>query len=198
MNLFTELLSLIKIDLKNSGFTKSGTSFVFKYGKNQVILNFQKSNSSSKDEVVFTVNCGIYSDMLNLKVRGESLSKPTTIDCHWQHRIGAFFNEGQDKWWTISNPKQLKEVADDVCADLKGRVVPTLINNCSDEKLKELFLNGKLRGTNEYMRVVYVTSLMIIDGDTRLRETTKAMLAEVKGTSIESVVADHLKEFKLL
>jgi hypothetical protein len=55
---FKELLALVHAELKSLGFKKRGQNFYLDAGDNVGVLNFQKSQFGSNDNIHFTVNVG--------------------------------------------------------------------------------------------------------------------------------------------
>ena len=63
-NKFREFLELVTPLLKSYGFSRRGQNFYTRRDGNWGVINFQKSQSSTQDKVKFTVNLGIYSQVL--------------------------------------------------------------------------------------------------------------------------------------
>ncbi len=64
MNVFKELITLVAPVFKQMRFNKKGNNFYLDADKNYGVINFQKSRESTKDIVKFTINFGVYSDVL--------------------------------------------------------------------------------------------------------------------------------------
>lgn len=84
--------ALIKQDVKpflsNYGYTKKGLNFSRKAEELIYMFNFQKSSGNSADNVMFYVNCGIYSAELAQIQSKEILTAPHESECHFRARIG--------------------------------------------------------------------------------------------------------------
>lgn len=112
MDIFKELIKALSPLLKSMGFTKKGNSFHLEMGKNYGVVNFQKSRESTEGLVKFTINFGIYSDVLGqLQYHYNSSAKPEVDQCHWEARVGSFMPGCPDYWWNVGTSDNLSEMA---------------------------------------------------------------------------------------
>lgn len=82
---------LIKQDvkplLKEHGYAKKGLHFSKATDAMTYIISFQKSAGNSADQVMFYVNCGIYSAEL-AEIQGKAVKDaPAEVECHFRERI---------------------------------------------------------------------------------------------------------------
>lgn len=198
MEKFNNLLKAAAILLKAEGFKKKGNTFSLFIAGNLAMLNFQKSNSSTKESVKFTINLGIQSAVL-AKVLNEDPKRNSDItSCHWNIRIGSLLPQQQDLWWTLNNSNSpMPEIEKDVMAMLTGLILPVLKQRASDHHLIEAWLNAGMTGTTEYMRYVYLTILLREYKDERLPKLVNDFRSWSTGRSIEYAAKIHLQELGL-
>lgn len=82
---------LIKQDvkplLKEHGYAKKGLHFSKAVESMTYIISFQKSAGNSADQLMFYVNCGIYSAEL-AEIQGKAVNEaPAEVECHFRERI---------------------------------------------------------------------------------------------------------------
>ncbi|MDQ1151803.1 hypothetical protein QE382_003787 [Sphingobacterium zeae] len=115
MAVFKELSKVLTPILKTMGFSKKGNSFYLKVGKNYGVINLQKSRESEKDIIKFTINFGVYSDVLGqLQYGYNSSAKPGIEQCHWGARVGEFMPRSPDYWWYFNASDNLSSLTSNV------------------------------------------------------------------------------------
>lgn len=128
MDVYNQIKGDLAPLLGECGFTKNGGSFYLRFAKNCGVIAFQKSSRSSKDFVLFTLNLGVYSNLLGEKVDGfDNLVYPDVEQCQWASRIAAFMPGLPDYWWqietTVSDAKKLTGL---IFEQIKTIVIPEL------------------------------------------------------------------------
>jgi len=110
--LFNDLIKLeVKPFLAKHGFTKKSLNFWKRTDSLIYMFNFQKSAGNSVDNVMFYVNCGIYSAELAQIQSKEILTAPSESECHFRGRIGQIAASAPDRFALTSdtNTDELKE-----------------------------------------------------------------------------------------
>lgn len=186
--------------LKECGFTKNGSRFYLINGNNCGVIAFQKSRSSSKDLVLFTLNFGVYSKLLGEEADWfENLVYPKVEQCQWIARIGDFMPGRPDYWWQIeTTSNKAKNITGLIFEKIKTLVIPEIKKRLTDEGLIESWINGEFMDTTAYMQFVYTTTFLKIknEGD-KLKDVIKDFLSKSKGRPNERYALEHLKELNI-
>lgn len=198
MDIFKELIKTVTPLLKQMGFNKKGNNFYLEAGKNYGVINFQKSRDSTKDVVLFTINFGVYSNVLGRLQYGYSDSaKPEVEQCHWQSRVGNFMPGSPDYWWNVNISDTLSSIISNVVEVVQNIVVPELNKRLSDEGLINSWMNESYSGTTEIDRFKYLTTLLKEKGDfDTLNQVVETFMQQSKGKPNASRAIEHLKEIE--
>lgn len=198
MDIFKELIKALTPILKPIGFSKKGNSFYLEAGKNYGIVNFQKSRDSTKDVTKFTINFGIYSDVLGQLQYGYNNSvKPEVEQCHWEARVGSFMPGSPDYWWNVSTSDNLSGITSNVMEAVQSIVVPEINKRLSDEGLINSWMNDSYAGTTEIGRFKYLTTLLKAKGDfDTLNQVVETFMQQSKGKPNAIRAMEHLKEIE--
>ncbi|HLO45105.1 MAG TPA: DUF4304 domain-containing protein [Leadbetterella sp.] len=198
MDIFKEFITKINQPLKQMGFIKKGNSFYLQVNKNYGVINFQKSRESTKEEIKFTINFGVYSDVLGqLQYDYNNSVKPEVEQCHWLARIGAFMKDSPDFWWEAKISDDLKSVASIVMDIVQNIAMPEINKRLNDEGLINCWMNEAFAGTTEIGKFKYVTTLLKTKEDyNTLNQVVKTFMEKSKGKPNASIATDHLKQIK--
>lgn len=198
MDIFKELIKAITPLLKQMGLNKKGNNFYVETGKNHGIVSFQKSRESTKDVVKFTINFGVYSDVLGRLQSGYSHPvKPEVEQCHWQSRVGSFMPGSPDYWWNVNISDTLSNITADVMEAVQNIVVPQLNKRLSEEGLINSWMNESYAGTTEIGKFKYLTTLLKAKGDLdALHKVVETFMQQSKGKPNASRAIEHLKEIE--
>ena len=198
MDIFKEVIKALTPILKPIGFSKKGNNFYLEAGKNYGIVNFQKSRESTKDIVKFTINFGIYSDVLGqLQYDYSSSTKPEVEQCHWEARVGSFMSGSPDYWWSVSTSDNLSGTTSNVMETVQSIIVPEINKRLSDEGLLNSWMNDSYAGTTEISRFKYLTTLLKAKGDfNTLSQVVETFMQKSKGKPNASIAIEHLKEIE--
>ena len=196
MDIFKELIKALTPIFKSMGYSKKGNSFYLEAGKNFGVVNFQKSRESTKDVVKFTINFGIYSDVLGqLQYDYNSSAKPEVEQCHWETRVGSFMPGSPDYWWNVSASDNLSGITSNVMETVQNIVMPEINKRLFDEGLINSWINESYAGTTEIGRFKYLTTLLKTKGDfDTLNQFVETFMQQSKGKPNASRAIEHLKE----
>ena len=194
--IFKELIATLSGVIKNAGFTKSGNEFYLSGPDNTGIFAFQSSQKSTADEIFFTINFGVFSKDLARLVDGrKDIAKPKVIDCQWAARVGDFLPGSPDYWWNLNGRATFDLIQNDVADKIDKVVFPELGKRLTTEQLISEWVNGRHAGNTEYMRFVYLTTLLKATGkDATLNQFIEDFLLTVKGRPLEKKAKLHLNE----
>jgi hypothetical protein len=198
MDIFKELIKALTPILKSMGVSKKGNSFYLEAGKNYGVVNFQKSRESTKDVIKFTINFGIYSDILGqLQYGYNSSAKPEVEQCHWGARVGDFMPGSPDYWWNASTSDNLSGITSNVMNTVQSIIMPEINKRLSDEGLLTSWMNDGYAGTTEIGRFKYLTTLLKAKGDLdTLNQVVETFMQQSKRKPIASMAMEHLKEIE--
>ncbi|RZK01473.1 MAG: DUF4304 domain-containing protein [Flavobacterium sp.] len=185
---------MVEILTKNT----KGNSFYLEAHKNFGVINFQKSRESTKEVVKFTINFGVYSDVLGqLQYDYNSSVKPEVEQCHWLARVGAFMKDSPDFWWEVKVSDDLNRVASNVIDIVQNIAMPEMNKRLNDDGLISCWMNEAFAGTTEIGRFKYVTTLLKAKGDfNTLNQIVETFMEKLKGKPNASIATEHLKEIE--
>ena len=187
---FEDLLSRIAARLQERGFARRGSVLFCERGGNFGLIDFQKSQKTSREAVVFTVNLGVVSGKL---VRFFSPSKkvgpPARVsDWHWRERLGFLLAEGRDQWWSISAGTDVRRISQTLEDALIRLALPEIERYIGDESLRDLWLARRSPGLTELQRLRNLAVLLqaigpghelpLVMDELRKSSTTTANLIE--------------------
>jgi len=194
---FKELIKALAPLFKQMGFNKKGNNFYLKAGKNYGVVNFQKSRDCTKEVIKFTINFGVYSDVLGqaLDFAYNNLTKPDVWQCQWRSRVGSFMPGSPDYWWKVNVLDDFNTILSSVTEAIQNIVVPELNKRLSDESLINNWLNDDWGGATEIGRFEYLTTLLKAKGDFDiLDQVVETFMQQSKGKSDANIAIEHLEE----
>ncbi len=198
MKIYNEIIANINPILKQMGFVKMGSNFYVESNKNFGVINIQKSKESKKEVLKFTINIGVYSDVLGKLQYDYNYSiKPKLEQCQWLARIGFFMKDNPDFWWEINVSDDLNIIALNVIEIIQNIAIPEINKRINDEGLLNCWMNEAFAGTTEIGRFKYVTTLLKVKGDFHaLKQVVETFMEKSKGSPSASIATDHLKNIE--
>ena len=107
------------------GYQRSGQGFYLGVSGNWGVINFQRSTSSTRDAVRFTINLGVSSARLTRYLSpAQEGRKPSIWDRHWRERIGWLLPARQDVWRTVDGTTEMGALADELRQHVCELAVP--------------------------------------------------------------------------
>ncbi len=156
----TVILQHLQAVLKPQGFRRRGKTFVADGADVTLLVNLQSSTSSTKDELLVTVNLAVHSLALAERVYNEEAIRSKSVwDSHWSRRIGFLTEHQQDYWWRIGDDEQAERASRHMAYILAEDGLPALREVDSTAKLKALWEQGQSPGLTEAQRVRYLELL---------------------------------------
>lgn len=200
MDIFKEIINKLSPLLKKMGFDKKGNNFYLEENKNFAVVNFQKSRESTKEIVSFTINFGLYSDVLGRTQYCYNNSvKPEIEKCHWQARIGNFMPNSPDYWWEVNLSSDLNDIASNIFGVIETIIMPEINKRISDEGLINCWINESFAGTTEIGRFKYLTTLLKSNGDfNTLNRVIENFIEKSEGKPNANIAREHLKDIEYI
>ena len=153
---YIEVLKDVKSYLNEIGFESKGNTLRYNSFDNVVFITFQKSKSSSNQEISFTINSGIFSKVID-KYQGGNGKNIKLEDCHWTKRVGFFTPENKDLWFVINRNNRIE--SKEIILILSTYVLPELFTLSKDTELLKIWENNTNTRVTELNRLLYITYL---------------------------------------
>jgi hypothetical protein len=152
---YAEILNECSKPLRHCGFTRKGVNFRKVVDGNVQVVNFQKSSSSSRDEVKFTMNLGIVVGRLNDHLDAEGA---TVGAAHLAERIGMLL-DGSDKWWFINSATARDALTVEVVDATERVAIPYLAGLETTQAIAKLWRSGVSPGVTQKLRARYLAEI---------------------------------------
>lgn len=129
--------SFIEI-LKPLGFKKKANNFYLPLEKIGHIINIQKSRYSTKDDIRFTINVGIFSPeywLARFNYHNKDVPAfPTEPECLIRKRIGCMRGL-DDTWYTVTTTTDTDDLVAEMKYNISGFILPFLEKLNTEQKL---------------------------------------------------------------
>jgi hypothetical protein len=152
---FVRVIEAAAERVRELGFRRQGASLRFLRGGNAGIIDFQKSVSSSKAKITFTINLSIVCGRL-LDPEGPRLERASGIHAHLRERIGMLMPEHRDKWWEITDATSIDMLAREIAELVATKGAPYLLRYIDGAELVSLWESGSSPGLTEKQRMRYL------------------------------------------
>jgi hypothetical protein len=159
---FKDLVDQIAGALRKRGFARRGTILFHERGENSGLIEFQKSQKTRPEAVLFTVNLGVVSGRL-ARFFSVPLSRgrpPEPSKWHWRVRLGFLLPEGQDQWWSLRGGSEVRQVREKIEDALVRLALPEIEEHLRDESLRDLWLTGRSPGLTDVQRLKNLAVLL--------------------------------------
>lgn len=156
--LMNRLIRDIAIMLEPEGFARRQKTLRAKTGGNAALINFQKSDQSSDQRLVFTINLAVVCGAL-LDVERSGVDRADIADSHLRIRLGMLFEEPSDKWWEITRSTDLNSVSADLIQSILKAALPYLRTYLRTDALIDLWRSGKSPGLTATQRSRFLAEL---------------------------------------
>ena len=157
-DLYSQLLASIGKRLNPLGFRKHGGKFLRKVSFGSLVISFQKSLKSTKDDIYFTADISILHT--GLAKRLADLGFSTMVSSHYRQRVGLLLSPPRDQWWRISGSVKPCVLESDVWNVLENHAVPDLLQFKSEDALRDLWQSGRSPGLTEGQRIICLAALL--------------------------------------
>jgi hypothetical protein len=157
-DLLDELIGGIAAKTQEAGFVRRHRTLRARANGNVAIINFQKSDQSSDDRILFTVNLGVVCGaLLDLHKVGEN--RVDVVDAHLRTRLGMLLDDPGDRWWGISESTDLEGLRAELSRAITEKAVPYLQTYSQTHALAALWHSGKSPGLTAVQRARYLAQL---------------------------------------
>lgn len=148
--------------LKSHGYRPFGhNTFALENADVFMLVNLQKSRSSTAETLECSVNLAVYS-----KAIAQHLGytrRPIITDCHWHASIQEVMPNPSDTWWIISNEREAAVIGREITEAIERFGLPALATVDSTEKLRSLWSAGQGRGLSKGKRLECLRILQELD-----------------------------------
>lgn len=152
------VISKIADELQPLGFERHGTMLKSVEDGNALLLDFQRSDTSTKERILFTINLGVVCGDLLDRER-TSISKATILNAHLRTRLGALLDPPGEIWWAIDASTDNESLATELVHLLVRRAVPYLFQYKQTQALIALWETGKSPGLTASQRTQFLSEL---------------------------------------
>jgi len=147
--------------LETLGFRKNKESFIAFHGDFVVLIQLQKSVSSTSDRCKLTLNAGVLFEGL-LDGGRRTGGSYRFDDCQVKYRIGDFLDGTPDKWWTLESESDARSACLELRTLLSEQALPALEDVVSVQALIRLWESEEAPGITEVQRIRYLMQLRLI------------------------------------
>ncbi|MBS9768063.1 MAG: DUF4304 domain-containing protein [Flavobacteriaceae bacterium] len=131
---FEEIIKSVRAILKPLQFKKQRNNFYRELDDIGQLINFQKSSFGSKDDIIFTINIGIFDPKhWHFFNKSDISNFPKEYECVLRKRIG-YLKANTDIWYCINEEKDLQNT---IISDITAFVLPFFEMLNSAKKLLE-------------------------------------------------------------
>jgi hypothetical protein len=153
---FKNMVHTVATRLSVHGFAQRGLALQKAAGSNVSLIEFQLSDKTSDERVVFTVNLGIICGELS---NGATAQKGSVVDAHLRQRLGLLLPDGSDMWWEISAQTNVIALANELSSMIEQHALPYLDKYSDPRSLIALWESGKSPGLTLVQRTRYLDRL---------------------------------------
>lgn len=144
--------------LKDAGFSRRGPVLRMLKEGNCGIIEFQRSQKTFPDRLLFTINVGVVCGSL-LDGTGLELEKIRILDAHVRQRLGMFLPGRPDKWWEVTPDTETETIVAELSEHLLVRAVPYILSLINTSAIVALWETGQCPGLTEGQRLRYLSRL---------------------------------------
>lgn len=193
--LFGALLRTIEAELRTKGFSRKNQVFYIKKDGNWALIEFQKSQKSDSQKVIFTVNLGIASGRLQEFFTGRSENFPFVDRCQWRQRIGFLTQNQEDKWWIVDSEASVESTSAEVLQLILDIAIPEIERLTTDEELRNLWISQRSPGLTQIQRLMNLSVLLQQLGPAEHLPQILDQLQKIsQGKPTEGLVRNHMKK----
>jgi len=127
-------------------------------GGNAAVLEFQRSQGNTKEDLRFTVNVGVVCGAL-LADWQPLLARCGAADAHLGVRLGFLLPERSDRWWRITPQTDLGALIAELAAGIATVAAPYAERYLATEDLAALWRSGPCPGLTEFQKEKYLAEL---------------------------------------
>ncbi len=171
---FVSLTSDLATRLRELGFSRH-KAFILKHSAGVVIVELQKSLTTSNERLIFAVNIGLVCRVLlsEADCPGRSLR---IEDTHWRRRLPAS-RATDGEWWVLTAASDLVQLSQEITTAIRN-VLPEALALTEPAVLRDLWLGGYSPGLTEPERLMALVRLLSRIGPAEMLEATCKLLQD--------------------
>lgn len=182
--------------LKPLGFKKKGNNFYLKCNGIGQIVNVQKSMSSTKQDIKFTINIGIFIPehwLVEYNFFNKTIPDyPTEPECSIRRRIGTIKKQ-EDIWYNLNADINENDLITEMKRNINDFILPYF--NALDNKDKIVQrLEGLELGVSPLDKLIIYAELNYID---KAKQEYEKLLSEKKSLGFRNTVKEYGAKYKL-
>jgi hypothetical protein len=127
--------------LKRHGFRREGHVLRLLRDDKCGVIQFQRSDTSTRERIRFTLNVGVVCGLLIRK----DLAKTRIGDTHVQRRITALSEQPHGDWWSVDRDANVAKISGEVSSMLEEVAVPFLLRLLAPDGLIEFLESAPSR-----------------------------------------------------
>lgn len=152
------ILRDLDLYLRPHGFKRQRARYVRTLPDMLQFIDLQKSRTSTRYEVAFTLNVAVFSPVL-ASLNGDRDYIMGISDCHWNTRLGQLIPAKADTWWKVMSSNEAEVLAPEIVRLVDCHVMSELDARSTLAQLGAQWLAGEYGGLtgfarNEYMQVL--------------------------------------------
>jgi hypothetical protein len=155
---FEGVISRIADCLRPQGFVRQRKVLRAIADGNASIIDLQRSDRSSIQKIIFTINVGVVCGDL-LDAERTTIKKAMIEDAHLRSRLGGLLEPAQDSWWEIDATTDDESLASELSQLLVRRAIPYLEQYKHTRALVALWESGQSPGLTAVQRSRYLSEL---------------------------------------
>jgi hypothetical protein len=155
---FDKIVGLVAHALKSSGFERRGRILKAISKGNAAIVEFQKSDKSTKQELLFTINIGVVCGDL-LDADRTDVNQVTIMHAHLRNRLGMLLENPHDTWWEVNATSDVNRLASELVTLISAKAVPYLERFRDTDALVALWESNTSPGLTAVQRSRYLSEL---------------------------------------
>lgn len=152
------VIKAVSEKLKDAGFVRRGPVLRILKNGNCGLIEFQRSQKSLPENLLFTVNIGIFCGSLLDDATAE-IEKIRIIDAHIRQRLGMFLPGRPDKWWEVTPQTVTESLAAELTEHLSSMVVPYILGLLNTSAIIALWQSGQCPGLTDGQRLRFLSRL---------------------------------------
>ena len=140
MNLLDQVIANIKNHLDSTEYSSKNlhNDFFININNHWCFIEVQRSVSSTKDYLKFTMNFGINIPFEKSISKLNNVRKISKLKFQLNDRIGFFLPIAKDYWWLITDEYSMKSVCDEILSIINDTIIPLFIKYTDQENILQL------------------------------------------------------------
>ena len=140
------------------GFRKRGYTFARNGEHTTALIHIQRSDTSTKDALIYTLNFGIVVNRLAEALELDVM-KCSVWEAHWTERIDGILGVNDDTWWQVIDEETLKLNCENLENLIPNVALPWFEHWGTEDAMPNAWVIGRAAGLsdlliNKYLRIL--------------------------------------------